>query len=84
MQLKKQFDEEVVMLSQSLQQFRMASNKYEDQKLILKSLAEPSNQGQEILIPLTQCLFINGSINIYHISKIIYSFQFIFNYNIFS
>jgi prefoldin subunit 5 len=53
MQLKKQFDEEVVMLSQSLQQFRIASNKYEDQKIILKSLAEPSNQGQEILIPLT-------------------------------
>jgi prefoldin subunit 5 len=61
MQLKKQFDEEVVMLSQSLQQFRIASNKYEDQKLILKSLAEPTNQGQEILIPLTQCLFINGT-----------------------
>ncbi len=41
----------------------MASTKYEDQKQVLKSLSEPSNNGQEILIPLTASLFVKGEFN---------------------
>ena len=53
MQLKKQLEEEMNLLGNSLQQFRMASNKYEDQKQILTQMAEPNNKGQSMLIPLT-------------------------------
>jgi prefoldin alpha subunit len=46
----------------------MASNKYEDQKQILTNMAEPSNKGQDMLIPLTQSLFIEGTFRICVIS----------------
>ena len=46
----------------------MASNKYEDQKQILNNLAEPSNKGQPMLVPLTQSLFIEGTLT-FHVTS---------------
>ena len=70
MQLKKQLEEEMNLLGNSLQQFRMASNKYEDQKQILTQMAEPDNKNQSMLIPLTQSLFIEGFVFIQALLKI--------------
>jgi len=55
--LKGQMEEEVQILTSSLQQLRVAASRYSDSKDCLKSLNK-SNEGKSVLIPLTSSLFV--------------------------
>lgn len=48
------------MLSQSSNQFNLAMKKFEESKLILKTLGDPSNKEKTTLIPVTNSLYIEG------------------------
>ncbi len=48
------------MLSQSSNQFNLAMKKFEESKVILKTLGDPLNKDKPTLIPITNSLYIEG------------------------
>jgi len=59
--LKQQVEEEVQILSSSLQQLRVAASRYAESKECLKSINK-SNEGKKVLIPLTSSLFVPATL----------------------
>lgn len=60
--LKKQVEEEIVLLAQSLEQFKTAYARFEDSKNVLEQFAQKDSLNQETLIPLTSSLYVSGTI----------------------
>lgn len=48
------------MLSQSSNQFKLAINKFEESKAVLKSISEPAYKSKNTLIPITNSLYVEG------------------------
>ncbi|CAD8193783.1 unnamed protein product [Paramecium octaurelia] len=59
LQIKKQIEDEVQQLSQSLSQFRIANAKYDESKVILKRL-DQTPKDNELLVPITASLYVPG------------------------
>ncbi|CAD8080474.1 unnamed protein product [Paramecium primaurelia] len=59
LQIKKQIEEEVQQLTQSLSQFRIANAKYEESKVILKRL-DQTPKDNDLLVPITASLYVPG------------------------
>eukprot|EP00357_Protocruzia_adherens_P037712 CAMPEP_0115037104 /NCGR_PEP_ID=MMETSP0216-20121206/42564_1 /TAXON_ID=223996 /ORGANISM="Protocruzia adherens, Strain Boccale" /LENGTH=107 /DNA_ID=CAMNT_0002417149 /DNA_START=45 /DNA_END=365 /DNA_ORIENTATION=- len=59
--VKKQLDSEMQQLTTSFQQLRQAQVRYKDSKTILDNL-NSQNQDKEILIPLTNSLYVPGTL----------------------
>lgn len=62
LQVKQQLEGELNLLNQSMSQFRFAYQKYEESKGVIKS-TDQSSEKDEILIPLSNSLFIPGHLD---------------------
>lgn len=59
--LKQQHEEEIQILTDFIQQLRVAGNKYEEGEESLKQFT-PERNGETILIPLTSSMYVPGKI----------------------
>lgn len=62
-QLKNSLEEEVNSLSSSVNAFKVGQSKYEEIKNSIENLSDPTNKGQETMIPLTSSLYIQGVVD---------------------
>jgi len=62
MTLKKQLEDEMMVLAQSLEQFKSAFAKFEDSKNIIKEFGDENNRNKETLIPMTSSVYVPGVI----------------------
>lgn len=62
LQIKQQLENDVNQLNQSLSQFRFAYQKYEESKSAIQT-TEESDQNSELLIPLSNSLYIHGQLD---------------------
>ena len=60
--VKQQFDEELQHFTQSLQALNIAKNKFTDCITDIKSIANPKNENQKLLIPASASLYVPGKI----------------------
>ncbi|XP_069509424.1 prefoldin subunit 5 [Ambystoma mexicanum] len=60
--LKNQLDQEVEFLSSSIAQLKVVQTKYVEAKDCLNVLT-PSNEGKELLVPLTSSMYVPGKLN---------------------
>jgi prefoldin alpha subunit len=60
--IKKQLEDDIVVLVQSLEQFKSAYSRYEDSKHVLKAFGDKGMKNKETLIPITSSLYIQGTI----------------------
>ncbi|EGR28931.1 prefoldin subunit 5, putative [Ichthyophthirius multifiliis] len=60
-EVKRSLEEEIQVLNQSLNQFKVAISKYEESKQIIKTL-ENAQQDQELLVPISSSLYVPGSL----------------------
>ncbi|EAR96992.2 prefoldin subunit 5 (macronuclear) [Tetrahymena thermophila SB210] len=60
-EIRKSLEEEIQVLNQSLSQFKVAISKYEESKLIIRSL-EAAKNNQEVLVPITSSLYVPGTL----------------------
>eukprot|EP01016_Furgasonia_blochmanni_P026339 TRINITY_DN2800_c0_g1_i11.p2 TRINITY_DN2800_c0_g1~~TRINITY_DN2800_c0_g1_i11.p2 ORF type:complete len:167 (+),score=50.53 TRINITY_DN2800_c0_g1_i11:1084-1584(+) len=60
--IKKNLEEELMVLNQSLEQFKLAITRYDETKSILKALDDKVAPSNEVLIPITSSLYIAGSL----------------------
>eukprot|EP00750_Incisomonas_marina_P017855 INCI2533.1.p2 GENE.INCI2533.1~~INCI2533.1.p2 ORF type:complete len:150 (-),score=40.85 INCI2533.1:1461-1910(-) len=61
-QLKKQLDQEVNQLSQNYSNFKLAQNRLSESESSLQAVS-PENNGGEILVPLSQSLYVPGKLS---------------------
>nr|XP_061813984.1 prefoldin subunit 5-like [Nerophis lumbriciformis] len=60
--LKSQLDQEIEFLTSSISQLKVVQAKFADAKDNLNSLNK-SNQGKELLVPLTSSMYVPGTLN---------------------